>query len=260
VIRLRLFPAHGLIYGDKENLEMKEEGTTLKISPERVVYKGNGVDTWETYKGDTDPFSTSPGGLERPGWFDDTCDGIITVTIGSLKAKARFATSPPDYVPQSHHVRSGLDEFEQMLLGPALPKELPDDPDVRQDHINSVIRIIRSALETMRNMNPEYLNASYARGSFNSQRVNYDRVLSTHGFYLGMARQLASSDPQRFSQAQAELERLGDQLRNYLETYDRSPDNRRKMPALMRGGDSNDLCLTRRQQEFVRRSKELKTP
>ena len=254
-IRLRIYPAHGLIYG--------HQAIGSFIPPERVIYDVTQTGaTWHQYSFDSDPFATNPIGLERPGWFDDTCDGIVHVRLGEdgPSANARFTCSPPDFVPGSAHVRSGLDEFEQMILGPTLPEQLPNNPVYRQHHIESVIRTIRSAIETFRQMNANFLNPTYGRGSFSGQRVDYIRLLSTHAFYLGMVRELASDDPERFARAQAELERLGDELRDYDRGNDFSPRNQRKMPALMRGGDRGDLCLTRRQQAYIQRTQELSPP
>ena len=258
-IRLRIYPAHGLIYGHQVIGNF--------IPSERVVYDVNQTDaTWHQYSGSNDRFATNPIGLERPGWFDDTCDGIVQVSLGEggLSANARFTSSPPDFVPGSAHVRSGLDEFEQMILGPTLPEQLPNNPVYRRHHIESVIRTIRSAVETFRQMNANFLNQTYGqaanRGSFSGQRVDYTRLLSTHAFYLGMVRELASNDPKNFARAQAELERLGDELRDYEQGIDFSARNRRKMPALMRGGDRGDLCLTQRQQAYIQRVQELSPP
>ena len=260
-MRLRIYPAAGLIYGHQQSLPV-DQNESLEIPAHRVVYEpgANPEAEWEKYNGRNDPFRTAPAGLERPGWFDDTCDGIVQVKIGQHVASARFACGPPDFVPQSHHVRSGLDEFEQMTLGPALPEQLPNNPEARKQHIETVIRIIRSALETVRNMNTNTLNETWSGSAFNSQRVNILRVVATHGFYLGMARQLADQDPERFTKAQAELERLGDQIRDFMLAPDFSPQLERKMPSMMRGSDGNNLCLTRRQRDTILRVRDLPQP
>lgn len=264
-IRLRMYPAAGLIYGHNTELMIDARPTppiTMTIPPERVVYHPGTVDDaeWEQYSAGNDPLLTEPGGLERPGWFDDSCDGTINVRIGQHVANARFSFGPPDYVPQSHHVRSAADEFEQMIHGPNLPDELPTTAEARQQHISAVIRTIRSAVETMRGMNTSYLNGSFVGNAFIDERADPKRVLATHGFYLGMARQLASTDEQRFGRALAELQRLGDQLRDFMDAPDRSPESRRKMPTMMRGSDRDDLCLTVRQREYLRRVNELEPP
>ena len=168
-----------------------------------------------------------------------------------------MTSGPPDFVPDSTHVRTIRDELEQMVDGLTLR---PQDLENRQAFMNRVMQILRSAVETVRLMNAFELSEQRYGQAFHPMRVSHQNVLSMHAHFWDRLKGLTSDDPNEVERAQAVLERIGDELRDYLKTWDHSAPNRRKMPALMRGSDAGDLALTRRQQSYIRTAATLDRP
>lgn len=266
-IRLRFTPAAGSVFGPTVDQH---------ISADRAIYdatRGN----WDTH---TDGFTpnvpeprarifTAPGGIfaqdppgNNLGYFDDSCDGIIRVSIKGLDlppAKARVTSGPPDYAPDSLPVRTVLDDLEQMELGPVVD-------DVTADE---VIDIIRRALETQRLMHTEAENQAFpfwetsAQGSFTPAQANWAHAVSRHSEILRSLEGLkAAADSPERAAAHGTLQFISTQgiLRSVDRSHDYSPENMRRMPALMRGADGGLLALSRRMQAKVERGLEVFTP
>src|SRR5262249_190422 len=138
------------------------------------------------------------------------------------------------------------DDLLQMIEGPS-----PDLPVSKAE----VIDIIRRALETMRLMQTETLNTEYAGGAFAAGDVAYRRVIQIHS---GLLTQLDGLDAPAGSAAGTgavgALRAMLDRLRRFDQTGDDTPAGRRRMPALMRGPDGNDLALSRRQISLLEKA------
>jgi hypothetical protein len=257
-IRLRFTPPAGLVYGH----------TASAVIPAQNAVYDRTRGTWDTHTDDAPPtgspdprahITTVPGGIyatnqatgDNLGYLDDACDGIVAATLTlkdgrKLSSFARASAGPPDYAPDSDPVRSMQDELEQMVFGPIAQ-------DVSADE---VIDIVRRALETMRLMNTDAWNRNYAGGAFQAGMAAYPTAHGVHGGLLstlatGLAAPANSSERQA---AHGTLESINAILREYDAIGDRRPEGRRRMPALMRGADGNDLAINRRRRSQLRKA------
>jgi hypothetical protein len=263
-IRLRFTPSKGHVFGAQAN---------AVISPENALYDAT-RGTWDNHNDATPPTSpadprarlpTTPAGIyavnrttgDNLGYFDDSCDGIVTVTLRrasgvALNSFARVAAGPPDFAPDSFPVRTMGDDLEQLALGPVVDTVSADE----------VMDIVRRALETLRIMDPVHENARYAGGAFNPSEAAYFTVRAIHTSILGtlqtgLAAPAGAPDRQR---AHATLTRIDQILRDFDQIGDRTRAGRRRMPALMRGADGLDLTLSRRQRSKIRKAVEVFAP
>ncbi len=261
-IRLRFTPATGKVFGHRVD---------ANINADRNVYDPtNG--TWDSYNdGAPDPtspaprarLSTAPGGIyattnppqrRNLGYLDDSCDGIVSVTLTAngrtLTAHARIASGPPDFAPDSLPVRTVADDLEQVLHG-------PDVTDVTADE---VIEIVRRALETVRAIGLPEQNQSFpfweraAQGAFGTA-LDYSTTVGVHQQLLTSLASLKApaNSPERVAAHQALTRIAGavrawDEAANYGNPGTTQSPGMRQMPALMRGADGDLLALTRRQR------------
>lgn len=134
VLRLRFTPARGLVYGPPSAQE-GEGGPGVRldiVKPEnRILNEGTAWTSYsldqplphpqpaDTYDGSGDPLSQDDRSW---GVVDDTCDVVITATLGvggeTLVAQARIFVGPPDYAPDKRPFFSLLDDL--------LDREVPD--------------------------------------------------------------------------------------------------------------------------------------
>lgn len=267
-IRLRYTPAAGKVYGSSLK-RIEEAGKKAVDDPvinnkDLVIYDKKGP--WFGYKeSGANPEFTNPAqifagydeGDARVSWgyLDDECDGFVSVKLKSgkkeLKARAHISAGPPAFAPDTLPVRVVSDELEQILYSPEVEGEVP---------IEEAEEIIRRAIETVRLMNTAVMNGNKVNGRENvaSTMVRQDTndfgrlyepimatsivdnlaVLSLHErVYNGIS---AGSAPWF-----AEVLRRPDHIGNL------SNEERRKMPALMRGADGRALTLTHRQINTV---------
>lgn len=261
-IRLRFTPSGGRVYGPTPNDPLTVDD----------VYDGQKGGWDDHFDGDPQaPFYTFPAGTyqgkQHPqtqryisdGYFDDSCDGIVEVRLTfnnrTLNAFGRICSGVPDFAPDSFHVRTLGDDIEQVLLGPNVAGPIERE---------QVTDIIRRAMETVRLMNTSAMNADQAIGGVDTNATNqayhefteFERALEpvfgqgNAPYYriLQLHERLVQSWQQGFLPMSPTL------IRSYDEAGDLSNEGRRKMPALMRGSDTLQLTLTRRQIETIRRA------
>lgn len=214
----------------------------------------------------TFPAQTYEGTLDQQtqryvskGYVDDSCDGIVSVEVTVdgrvLGASARICSGVPDFAPDGFHVRTLQDDLVQALLGPAVSGAL--DRDEVED-------TLRRALETVRLMNTMAMNADQGIGGVVTNATNqarhetaeYERAFEPV-FGQGQApyhQVLAIHEQLVTSWRTGVLPIPRDLIRSYDEAGDFSTMARQKMPALMRGSDTLELALTRRQIELLRRA------
>ncbi len=265
-IRLRFTPAAGLVFGPRQ-------GDPNIADDVYDAARGQ----WDNhFDGDpTTPPSTVPGGIYTGrvdsqtgnyisvGYLDDACDGIVGVRLSfeaqgeqrTLSAMARISSGPPDFAPDSLHVRNLEDDLEQMAFG----------PEVRSVETHEVTRIMRHAVDTVRLMETRVMNGNQGVGGVPSNGNNmaghdtgYDRAFepvfeprivdpsAVRGFHEGALQALAGGAPPWFL----------DLLRSYDQVGDLSDAGRRRMPGMMRGSDGLHLALTRRQHDKVRAARD----
>jgi hypothetical protein len=263
-IRFRFTPPTGQVYGHT---------ASAVISADNAIYDRT-RGTWDTHRdsatptGAPDPrahLSTMPPNIyainrvtrANLGYFDDASDGIVSVTLTlpagrQLTSSARTAAGPPDFAPDSQPVRTMGDELEQLALGPVAESVTADD----------VIDIVRRALETMRLMDTALWNRAWADNAFEPGMAAYRTAHTVHTGLLdtlttGLAAPADSAERRR---AHGTLTQINAILRDYDAIGDQRPQARRRMPALMRGADGNDLALNRRQRSKLRKALEVFQP
>jgi hypothetical protein len=263
-IRFRFTPPAGLVYGHTPD---------TVVPPQNAVYDAT-RGTWDSHTDDAAPASapdprahrsTIPPGIyavdrntgDNLGYLDDSSDGIIAVTLTlkdgrRLSSFARASAGPPDFAPDSQPVRSMGDELEQLVLGPA----------VRDVTVEEVLDIVRRALETMRLMDTATLNVRYARGAFGPGGAAYRMAHDIHTSLLANLAKGLKAPPNSAdrSNAYGTLTQINSVLREYDAVADRRAVARRRMPALMRGADNNDLALNRRQRSKLSKALDVFKP
>jgi hypothetical protein len=280
-IRLRFTPARGFIYGPK--LETPDP----MIPAPRAIYDtkkgrwyGFGADTNEDagesaiFQNETVPPSLYAIVPPAPSWlndniavslgyFDDACDGIVEVKLAldgrELTAKARVCAGPPALVPDALFVRSLVDDLEQVIHGPHVSSEEPEEltRGRAQD-------IVRRAFETVRFMNVAVMNGNDFKGRSallldsmpEEEAADTERALRpvmAPGTVDTLA--IMALHEQVYAALRAGTAawflRL---LRQPEEAADFTDRGRRKMPALMCGADNNYLALTYRQIDTIRKA------
>ena len=269
-IRLRFVPAQGKVFGHTENGSI--------IPRENALYdRSRG--RWDEHEDGVTANNptprarifTSPSGifartaqLVNLGYFDDTCDGIVTAELSvngtALTAGARISSGPPDFAPDSFPIRTVADDLEQMAAGPQVDEVTADE----------VIDIVRRAAETVALSSSDALNTStpfWQPGAipvFEANGAPSAPYLTTVGIHRGLLDGLQglkapANDPRRAA-AVGILERISARLRVYDEVGDYSADAAQKMPALMRGADGELLALTRRQRNKIVKAIEVFAP
>jgi hypothetical protein len=279
-IRLRFTPAAGRVYGTRAGdpliVDDVYAGITAVPAPPNGPWSVPFAGTWDRYwiGAPNSPPVTAPGDIFQgqllagtkvsDGYLDDTCDGIVTVqiTVGgtTLSAYARIMSGVPDFAPDSYHVRTISDDLEQMAFGPNVPAPITADEDSRLKA--DIVDIIRRAYETVRLMNTMVQNGDQnvgdvARNGNNmpGQQSNYGRAFEPiYPTATGAAayQHALAAHRNALQQAMNSAKLAGSfpdiqLIRPYLEAGDLRTQQRRRMPAMMRGSDGLEMALTRRQ-------------
>jgi hypothetical protein len=264
-IRLRFTPAKGLVYGasDQRHTSDKETQPDPVLDASRIIY--DPAKGWRGFKEKDSPTLTNPGqiyaGYESNnvqvswGYLDDTCDGVVIVTLKRkkgakpLRARAIISAGPPTFVPDALPIRTVTDDLLQIALGPEVqPKEkIP---------IDEALEIVRRSLDTIRQLNTAVMNGNPVNGRLrvastmvaqdsNDFGRQYAPIMATSLVDQVAVRALHERIFTALSSGSAVW--FAEVLRKPEEIGDLSDKGRRKMPAMMRGADGRMLCLTRRQ-------------
>jgi hypothetical protein len=273
-IRLRFTPAEGKVYGSspkgfdpKTGFPAKDDDPVFEGDPSRILYDDS-KGTWFGFRSSSPRTTTNPSDIyegaedvpsdgtvlgHSQGYFDDVCDGPVSVELilkngSKLAARAWVSSCMPAFAPDSEPLRSVADELEQLILGP----EVDPSPGLQQE----AAEILRRALETVRFMNTAVMNGNIIHGRVNIAHTLVTQDTNDYGrFYAPV---MASSMVDNLA-VRALHERVysallsgsapwfSDVLRRPEEVGDLSDKGRRKMPPMLRGADSRTLALTRRQ-------------
>lgn len=199
------------------------------------------------------------------GYFDDTCDGIVTVSIAFkdrelAPAYARFASSVPDFAPDSLPTRSIADDIEQMALG-VKPDGLTD-----KELAEDVVDIVRRALDTMQQMNTRAMNGDQEGWDYtpNTRNMAWKHQGRGRKFKEIFGKDGAEYEDvyDRHKGLVSEVVGDGGQAGPLFVARTRKPDEvgdlregkRRNMPAMMRGSESLEVALTWRMYNKLKRS------
>jgi hypothetical protein len=269
-IRLRFTPAAGYVYGSSPTGECYDTSkpepahTDENVPPERILYdpKKGGWLGYDEKKADAS-LLTNPGAIFTQygpqslsrGYFDDECDGIISVTLEvegkRLSAFARVGAGPPTFAPDAIPIRTVADELEQAAFG--------------IDHhglatLADAEEILRRAVETLRMFNTTALNGNTVQGRTNQTSSMARQDSNDFGrFFEPIIAPAIVDNHAILALHQNILAALrsgtgawfADALRKPDEVGDLSDIGRRKMPAMMRGAEGRYLVLTRRQIDAV---------
>lgn len=279
-IRFRFTPAAGLVYGTRAGDPLISDdvyaGVTALPAPPNGPWSPPFAGTWDRFwiGAPHAPPTTAPGDIFQgkpvggtrvsDGYFDDTCDGTVEVRlrVGTtrLSAFARIMAGVPDFAPDTRHVRTILDDLEQMALGPNVspPATPAEEAEIKAD----VVDTIRRAYETVRMMNTMVMNGDQNVGDVPRNGNNMPGQQSSYGRAREPIYPTADGNAAYASALGAHRRALQhalnstklagaftmiDLVRPYDEVGDLHSDKRRRMPAMMRGSDGLEMALTRRQ-------------
>lgn len=246
-VRLRFTPASGVVFGPLgAAADVKLENQVY--DPQSSKWPGHKDDTGSLNQGTMPPLTYAQDNSGQSlGYLDDICDGVLEFQMEAhgrtFSAYARIAVGPPDFAPDSFPVRTFHDELEQAMLGPEV------DGMENTKTLNKDVRdIVRHSLETIRLINTGVWNGS-AVGVAKRDTRTFKRaaepimdpevadLLAIRSRHERVLLALNSGTLAWFSRV----------LRRHDKVNDLSTEERRKMPALLRGADGRHLALTRRQ-------------
>ena len=196
--------------------------------------------------------------------MDDACDGIVKVRLTlktgkCLEAAARVCAGPPAVVPDALFVRTLADDLEQVIYGPEIPANEPEEVTRRR-----AVDIVRRAFETVRFLNVAVMNGNPVNGR---NPLLFDTMPAEEAF--DVERLMRPVVPEKTADTLA-IMALHQQvfaalrggvapwftgaLRRPEEVGEYTDNGRRKMPAMMCGADGSYLALTHRQINTIYRS------
>jgi hypothetical protein len=170
----------------------------------------------------------------------------------AMSAFARIGAGPPSFAPDGFPVRTIHDDLMQALLG--------KDVDPAQVTLKDAEDIVRRAAETVRLMNTAVMNGNPVNGVARpaSMMPVQDSADTHRTFQPIVGAEIADSSAiLALHQAAIAALRAGtapwfpDLLRQPEKIGDLSDEERRKMPALMRGAGGRYMTLTRRQIDTI---------
>ena len=197
------------------------------------------------------------------GYFDDTCDGVVEVSLKlpsgtKLEAAARICSGPPAVVPDTVFLRTLADDLEQVIYGPWVPTG-ESEAQTRARALD----IVRRAFDAVRFLNVAVMNGNPVNGR---KPLDFDTMPAEEAF--DVFRMMRPIVPERTAdtlmimglhqQVYAALQGgaapwFAHALRLPTEVGDYTDHGRRKMPAMMCGADGGYLALTYRQINAILR-------
>ena len=273
-LRLRVTPPKGHIYAPtntaSRNLRallpanqltedfLKEIGTIL-----------NPASPWAKWKPVNDDPRTNPGGLyaQEPdgtslGFFDDSSDGLIAVTIKGqdiAPAYARFTCCPQDFQPDRRPFRSVSDGLTDLVA-----REAVSEPEFVEgarwiETEMEIADFMQRVRETMEASNLDHQNLRSLLANDGITSVNPDYPFKPEpprpGHPLPLT-EIGRANHARFLAYDVFRQRMA-RRPDLLERWIRNPAGEptvydRQMPAVMRGSDSYPMTITQRQYNLMR--------
>ncbi len=150
VLRVRFTPARGQVYGPPDAIEAAD-ASTGRVYP--IVPAGNRIlnpeASWLRYDAsyltfaNPEPSDTYDGSDQDAsvswGVVDDTCDGVIRVSVVAqarrYEAAARVSSGPPDFAPDRRPFLSLADDLTDRDIEPLSEQQLKDGMAVTEEAI-----------------------------------------------------------------------------------------------------------------------------
>jgi hypothetical protein len=265
-----------------------DDWSTLKVPQENLFLNPNS--TWCTFTISGGDGRTQPGSLfslieiispdkKSALWYslgivDDVSDGIISCQIKNakydLKAMARVVICPQDFAPDRRHVATLADNFKDRA--DHLPLDQTYEGVPYEELAAEIQDIFDRVFETMGFMNLDIINQKTAFADSNRKppfvisesvlplpltqigRQRHRRFVALSVLETIMREEIGREETGSETGYPKEIKPIIDMFNQPLYLKDDAPyknNSHRKMPALMRGSDSNPMHLTRRQYELI---------
>lgn len=268
-LRLRFTPAAGLVYGPTNLLQRT---TRYPLPAEQLFLSPNS--RWCEFRTTVSDPRTEPGGLYAGasdedggtsfGLVDDVCDGLVTVTVGELTARARIVVTPPDFAPDRRPFTSLADGLADRVKRAEVrdPAYVSGNPQLTALEVRD---LFERALEAMDSVNVDAQNQRAtgenirnAQGEGSSVAEARARTFPTPVPLAGITLALTERGRRKHRRFSA-LEVLEDLIReqpDFIERFVRPPAAEdpwydRRMPVAVRGSDAFPMHLTRRQYDLL---------
>lgn len=183
VLRLRFTPATGEVYGPPGATRAQDpDAPSTSFAQYEIVPPANRIlnqaASWCSFQPQTQPDQPEPadtfdGVIDQPdgtmggqswGVVDDTCDGIVRVTVEvaaeRFSAAARISAAPPDFAPDRRPFASLADDLADRELPALTAAEIADPATVQE-----VADLLRRVFETVSLTNLDALRTSMLRGN-----------------------------------------------------------------------------------------------
>jgi hypothetical protein len=181
VLRLRFTPAAGEVFGPPSATRAQDpDAPATSLAQYEIVPAANRIlnpaATWCSFQPQTqsdqpEPADTFDGVIDLPdgslggqswGVVDDTCDGIVRVTVEvgpeRFSAAARITSGPPDFAPDRRPFASLADDLADRELPALADAEIADPVTVLE-----VADLLRRVFETVSLTNLDALRTSMLR-------------------------------------------------------------------------------------------------
>ncbi|WAZ19207.1 hypothetical protein STRCI_000241 [Streptomyces cinnabarinus] len=268
-LRMRFTPAAGLVYGPTDLLQRTDR---YPLPAERLFLSANS--RWCEFRAVRFDPRTAPSGLYAGaslqdggtsfGLVDDVCDGLVTVTVGELTARARVVVTPPDFAPDRRPFTSLADGLTDRVKRAEVrePAYISQNPQLTALEVRD---LFERALEAMDAVNVDAQN----------QRATNENIDNAQGEGSPIAEARARTFPEpvplagitlaltergrRKHRRFPALEVLEDLIReqpDFIQRFVRPPATEdpwydRRMPVAVRGSDAFPMHLTRRQYDLL---------
>ncbi|MGW6979083.1 hypothetical protein ACWGE1_06480 [Streptomyces sp. NPDC054932] len=269
-LRLRFTPGTGVVYGPTNLLDrtsrylLPEERLFLAPDAAWCEFTLSGATDARTFPGGLFAGSTAQDGGVSLGLVDDVCDGLVSVTLAGLTARARIVVTPPDFAPDRRPFTSLADG-----LADRVQREEVSDPAYIAEHRDLTALEVRDlferVLEAMDAVNVDAQNNRATRENVRNAQAQglpedeaRARTFGQPDPLPGVTLPLTERGRRRHRRFVA-LEYLEDLFRERPDLFRqiiRTPVEEqrwhdRRMPVAVRGSDAYPMHLTRRQYDLL---------
>lgn len=193
------------------------------------------------------------------GLVDDVCDGLVTVEVGGLTARARVVVTPPDFAPDRRPFTSLADGLKDRVSRAEVrgPTYVSKNPKLTALEVRDLFERVLEAMDAV-NVDAQNERAVRENESLGLPPEEPDRMFPVPEALDGVRLPLTERGRRKHRRFVA-LEVLEDMLReqpDLIERFIRNPYAEpdyfdRRMPVAVRGSDGLPMHLTRRQYDLL---------